>query len=38
MDKEDMVIFHCMAIPCNSQEFFTSEDGVRQSVDPTIVL
>jgi hypothetical protein len=38
MDKEDMVIFHCMAIPYNSHEVFTSEDGVRQSVDPTIGL
>jgi hypothetical protein len=31
MDKENMVIFHCMAIPCNSHEFFTShkiEEGV----------
>jgi hypothetical protein len=41
MDKEDMVIFHCMAIPYNSHEFFTSgeiENGVRQSIDPTIVV
>ncbi len=39
MDKEDMVIFHCMAILCNSHEFFTSheiEEGVGQSVDPTV--
>jgi hypothetical protein len=39
MDKEDMVIFHCMAIPYNYHEFFTSheiEEGVGQSVDPTI--
>ncbi len=36
-----MVIFHCMAILYNSQDFYTSdeiEDGARQSVDPTIVV
>jgi hypothetical protein len=41
MDKEDMVIFHCMASFYNSHEFFTLdeiEDGVRQSVDPTVVV
>ncbi len=39
MDKEDMAIFHCMAVPCNSHEFFTSheiEEGVGQSVDSTV--
>ncbi len=24
MYEEDMAIFHCMAIPCNSHDFFTS--------------
>jgi hypothetical protein len=31
MDEEDMAIFHCMTVPCNSYEFFTSheiEEGV----------
>jgi hypothetical protein len=31
MDNEDMAIFHCMVVPCNSHEFFTSheiEEGV----------
>jgi hypothetical protein len=23
MDNEDMAIFHCMVVPCNSHEFFT---------------
>jgi hypothetical protein len=39
MDKEDMAIFHCMAVPCNFHEFFRSreiEEGVGQSVDPTV--
>jgi hypothetical protein len=39
MDKEDMAIFHCMVVPCNSHEFFTSheiEEGVGQSVDPMV--
>jgi hypothetical protein len=39
MDKEDMTIFHCMVVPCNSHEFFTSheiEEGVGQSVDPMV--
>jgi hypothetical protein len=41
MDKEGMVIFHCMAIAYNSHEFFTLdeiEDGARQYVYPTIVV
>jgi hypothetical protein len=39
MDKEDMTIFHCMVVPCNSHEFFTShgiEEGVGQSVDSMV--
>jgi hypothetical protein len=39
MDEEDMVIFHCMAVPYNSHEIFTSheiEEGAKQSIDPTI--
>jgi hypothetical protein len=39
MDEEDMVIFHCMAIPYNSHEIFTSheiEEGPRQSIDPMV--
>jgi hypothetical protein len=38
MDKEDMTIFHCMVVPCNSDENFTSheiDEGVGQSIDPT---
>jgi len=36
MDEDNMVIFHCMAIACNSHNFFTSheiEEGVGQSMD-----
>jgi hypothetical protein len=36
MDNEDMAIFHCMVVPCNSHEFFTSheiEEGAGQSID-----
>jgi len=39
MDEEDMVIFHCIVVPCNSHELFTSceiEEGVRQSVNPMV--
>jgi hypothetical protein len=39
MDEEDMVIFHCMAIPCNSHELFTSreiEEVARLYVNPTV--
>jgi hypothetical protein len=39
MVEEDMVIFHCMAVPCNSHELFSSheiEEGVGQFVDPTV--
>ncbi len=39
MDEEDMAIFHCMVVPCNSQNFFTFhkiEEGVGQSMDPKV--
>jgi hypothetical protein len=39
VEKEDMVIFHCMVVPCNSHELFTSceiEEGARQSVNPMV--
>jgi len=39
MDEQDMVIFHCMAVPCNSHELFTSyeiKDGARQPINPTV--
>jgi hypothetical protein len=39
MDEENMAIFHCMVVPCNSHNFFTFhkiEEGVRQSMDPKV--
>jgi hypothetical protein len=38
-DEDNMAIFHCMAIACNSHNFFTSheiEEGVGQSVDARV--
>ncbi len=26
MDGDDMTIFHCMAVPCNSYEYLTSHE------------
>jgi hypothetical protein len=39
MDEDDMAIFYCMVIACNSHIFFTSheiEEGARQSVDARV--
>jgi hypothetical protein len=39
MDEDDMAIFHCMAINCDSHNFFTSheiEEGARQSMDARV--
>ncbi len=39
MDENDMVIFYCITIVCDSHNFFTSheiEEGARQYVDAGI--
>jgi hypothetical protein len=41
MDKDDMVIFHCMVIACNLHNFFTSHEIVERIgqipfVDPRV--
>jgi hypothetical protein len=39
MDEDNLAIFHCMEIACNSHNFFTSheiEEGARQSMDARI--
>jgi hypothetical protein len=39
MDNEDIVIFHCMVVFCDSHEYFTSheiEEGAGQYIDSTV--
>jgi len=39
MDEDNMAIFHCMVIACDSHNFFTSheiEEGAGQSVDARV--
>jgi len=39
MDEDNMAIFHCMVIACDSHNFFTSheiEEGAGQSMDARV--